>query len=119
MRCMASMMQACIFTFPWLTGTCQDKLDKILDIVTETRALVGLHNHLSLAALWAPFSMPKRSINSASLAALCDTDFKHKVAEAMGAPEDVCMVLNKQLPQQFVCGGHIIPILQVKSRHSA
>ncbi|KAL3140413.1 hypothetical protein ABBQ38_004673 [Trebouxia sp. C0009 RCD-2024] len=94
------------------SGTCQDKLDKILDIVTETRALVGLHNHLSLAALWAPFSMPKRSINSASLAALCDTDFKHKVAEAMGAPEDVCMVLNKQLPQQFVCGGHIIPILQ-------
>ena len=28
----------------------------------------------------------------------------------MGAPEDGCMVLNKQLPPSFVCGGHFVPV---------
>ncbi len=100
--------------FPGITGKPQDKMDNILDIVTATKALVGLQNHFSHAALWAPFSKPKKSVGSASLAALRDSEFKHNVAEAMGAPEDVCMVLNKQLPRQFICGGHIIPVSQVK-----
>ena len=94
----------------------QDKteLHKILDIVTNTQALVGLQNHFSHVALWAPLSKPKKSVGSASLAALRDSDFKHKVAEAMGAPEDMCMVLNKRLPWRFICGGHIVPVSQVQ-----
>ncbi len=88
-------------------------MDNILDIVTATQALVALQNQFSRAALWAPFSKPIKSAGSASLAALCDSDFKHRVAEAMGAPEDVCMVLNKQLPRQYICEGHIIPVSRV------
>ena len=89
-------------------------MDDILEKVTAIQALVGIQTHFSHAALWAPFSKPKKSVGSASLAALRDSGFKHNVAEAMGAPEDVCMVLNKQLPRHFICGGHIIPVSQVQ-----
>ena len=45
----------------------------------------------------------------ATLAAtLCDTQFEHKVAETMGAHEDVCMVLDIQLPHLFISGGHTV-----------
>ena len=98
---------------PLAVDDLHEKIHDVLNIVTTTKALVDLQSHFTHAALWAPFSLPRKSVGSASLAAIRDIDFKKRVAEAMGAPEDVCMVLNKQLPPSFVCGGHIVPVSQV------
>ena len=79
-----------------------------MDIETATKALVGFQNHFPHGVLWAPFSKPKKSVGSASLTALLDSEFKHN-AEAMSAPEDVRTVLNKQLPWHSYVGA--IPYL--------
>lgn len=91
----------------------QKQLDEILDTLIALKAVAGVQSHLSHAALWAPFPPPKKSVGSASLAAMRDTNFRKHVAEAMGAPEDICMVLNKRLPPSYVCGGRIVPVKQV------
>ncbi len=43
------------------------------------KVLVGIQNHFTSAALWAPFSEPKKTASSASLAALRDSDFNHQL----------------------------------------
>lgn len=67
----------------------QQKMDDILDTVTAIKAVVGIQSYLTHAAPWAPCLQPKKSAGSASLAAMCDSDFKKHIAEAMGAREDV------------------------------
>ena len=71
--------------------------------------LLQLQTSMMLPILMPPLKHSKKSAGSTSVVSQRDAHLRREVAAHLNVPEDVCMVLGTQLPEEVVCGGHIVP----------